>query len=93
MERSTICTLIEKQVLEADKNDDLAICEGGTYYPITLLGKDGFAVLHGTRVITILPEEYCKQVSSVLNKKRSGVQNADCVSREDDLDRPSGTDG
>lgn len=73
MERSTIWGLIEKQIAEAEKNDDLAICEGGTYYPVSLMGKDGFAVVNGRKVMTILPEEYCQQVVSVLNKKRLNV--------------------
>ena len=94
MDQSTVRGLIRKQIAEADKNDDFAICEGGIYYPITILGKDGYAVVQGNKITTILPEEYCAQVKAVIEQKRSGVNNAEShPPRANDLDRPTGTDG
>jgi len=94
MERSTICKAIENQITEAEKNDNFATSDGGLYFPITFLGTDGYAVVIKNRVTTILPEEYCPQVTSVLNKKRRGVQHVDdCPPRKDDLNCSSRSHG
>ena len=35
---------------------------GGTYVPISLDGRDGFAVLHNLQVVTIQPVEFCQEI-------------------------------
>lgn len=35
---------------------------GGTYVPFSLGGQDGFAVMHGTQIVTVQPAEWCEEI-------------------------------
>jgi hypothetical protein len=60
-----VCRELRQQVLEALRCSDYVQTPGGDYYPISFLGKDGFAVLNGNSVKTIMPEEFCPHVVEV----------------------------
>lgn len=39
---------------------------GGDYVPFSYLGKSGYMVIKNDKVVTILGDEYCPEVSAIL---------------------------
>ena len=41
---------------------------GGLYVPISFEGDDGFAVLHGDSIVTVLPEKWCADANNIVKE-------------------------
>jgi hypothetical protein len=60
---------ISEQILDALARDDRIIAPGGIYVPISVLGRDGYAVLLNQRVVTVMPVDWCKEVDTTRKKR------------------------
>ncbi len=69
MTRSEIVRRVVEQMSARQRADDVIETPGGLYYPISFLGKDGYAIFNEGRVTTILPEEFCPEVNNVRARK------------------------
>lgn len=59
--------MLLSQIKHADETNDAYDTAGGRYYPISLQGDDGYAVVKDNEVKTVMPVEYCKEVDEVRN--------------------------
>lgn len=82
MERSTICSSIEKQITEAIEANNFAIFGDLFYYPISFMGKDGLAGVVKTKVVSLK----CSGSLGDADEKEHIVG-------EDDHDSPPSSDG
>ena len=69
MSRSEVVRRVTEQMFARERDGDVIEAPGGFYYPISFLGKDGYAVFNEDRVTTILPEEFCEEVNNVRARK------------------------
>lgn len=53
---------VRERIERALKEGKKATTPGGTYVPLSLEGRDGFAVLHDNRIVTFQPLEWCQEV-------------------------------
>ncbi len=65
---------VRRQIYEAAERDDYVTAPGGVYFPITLMGQDGYAVLNkndrGKNIITtVMPEKFCAHVAEIRRAK------------------------
>jgi hypothetical protein len=63
--RSEVARRVAEQMSARQRAGDVIETPGGFYYPISFLGKDGYAIFNEGRVTTILPEEFCPEVNNV----------------------------
>lgn len=59
--------LLLNQIEHADETNDAYDTAGGRYYPISLQGEDGYAVVKDGEVKTVMPTKYCPEVDEVRN--------------------------
>ena len=69
MSRSEVVRRVTEQMFARERDGDVVEAPGGFYYPISFLGRDGYAVFNEDRVTTILPEEFCPEVNNVRARK------------------------
>lgn len=69
MSKNEVVRRVVEQMLARERDGDVIESPGGFYYPISFLGKDGYAVFNEDRVTTILPEEFCPEVNNVRARK------------------------
>jgi hypothetical protein len=69
MSRSEVARRVLEQMKARERDGDVVHTPGGLYYPISFLGKDGYAVLNDRVVKTLLPEEYCPEVNNIRARK------------------------
>lgn len=65
MSRGEVVRRVREQIEARERDGDVVEAPGGLYYPISFLGRDGYAVLKDDRVKTLLPEEYCPEVNRI----------------------------
>lgn len=58
-----------RAVAAAPRRRQFVDTPSGRYIPFSLLGEDGYLVLHENRVVTVLPRELCPEVTEVLGDK------------------------
>lgn len=59
--------IMRARIEDALKQDKKVETPGGTFVPVTLEGRDGFAVLQEKQVVTFAPLEWCEEVTKVRN--------------------------
>jgi hypothetical protein len=62
--------LLLSQIEQADVVNDAYDTAGGRYYPISLQGEDGYAVVKDGAVKTVMPTRYCQEVDEVRNGRK-----------------------
>jgi hypothetical protein len=70
MEDQFLSELLLGQIKQADTVNDAYDAPGGRYYPISLQGEDGYAVVKEGEVKTVMPTEYCMEVDKVRNGRK-----------------------
>jgi len=61
---------VSRQVVRGGRAAAFITTPGGDYYPICFFGRDGYAIYRAGQITTILPEEYCPEVSAVHKRLR-----------------------
>jgi hypothetical protein len=64
--------LIQDQVHRAHEQEDYVNTPGGTLYPITYLGKDGYVIVKGTRATTAGEEKWYPEATAIRNRRGHG---------------------
>lgn len=59
--------LLLSQIKHGDETNDAYDTAGGRYYPFSLHGEDGYAVVKDGVVKTVMPVKYCPEVDEVRN--------------------------
>ena len=62
-----LLSVLKPRIQGALDKSRLVRTPGGDYVPVTFEGRDGYAVLQGTQVVTFVPYAWCDEV----NKQRN----------------------
>ena len=73
LEYKDLLALITTSVSNAEALHAVIRTPSGDYVPFALDGKRGFLVLKKDRVITALGEEYCPEVTEVMEKSNGSI--------------------
>jgi hypothetical protein len=57
-----IVRIVKPRLRKALEDGKKVNTPGGTYVPLSVEGRDGFAVLHGLQVVTVQPKERCLEI-------------------------------
>jgi hypothetical protein len=71
MSTTALLTHVSRQLEDDVSNERVVRTPHGLYLPFSLLGEDGYAVVHenSRKVVTIMPTEYCKEVDKLLGEQ------------------------
>ena len=65
LDDSRLRFLLRRQVKKAQERKDFVLTPGGTLFPVSFLGKDGYAVVKNEFIVTVLPGEYCPEANEL----------------------------
>lgn len=68
MSDTELCKNILPRVDKALKGKRGIETPGGTLVPISLEGEEGYAVLHGGQIVTMLLKEWCQEAQEIERK-------------------------
>jgi hypothetical protein len=68
MSDKELCTCALPRIDKALKAGKGIETPGGTLVPFSVEGEDGYAVLHGGQVVTVLLKEWCQEAQEIERK-------------------------
>lgn len=67
---SDVRFLLSDQITEALDKNDYVITPSGIFVPFLILDQEGYAVIVETKIRTVMPSAWCKEVEEVRRKKK-----------------------
>lgn len=68
MSDTDLCKVLLPRIDKALKSRKGIETPGGTLVPFSVEGEDGYAVLHGGQIVTVLLKEWCQEAQEIERK-------------------------